>query len=93
MKKSVWAKFVYTDSNGRCYQACYYNLDVIITVDYCVKSLRSNQFRIWTSSILKEYMKKGFAMNDELLKIMVEEFILMNCWSVFVILENTYVYG
>lgn len=46
----------------------YYNLDVIISVGYRVKSLRGTQFRIWASSILKEYMKKGFALDDERLK-------------------------
>lgn len=46
----------------------YYNLDVIISVGYRVKSLRGTQFRIWASSILKEYMRKGFALDDERLK-------------------------
>ena len=46
----------------------YYNLDVIISVGYRVKSLRGTQFRIWASSILKEYMKKGFALDDDRLK-------------------------
>lgn len=46
----------------------YYNLDVIISVGYRVKYLRGTQFRIWASSILKEYMKKGFALDDERLK-------------------------
>lgn len=46
----------------------YYTLDVIISVGYRVKSLRGTQFRIWASSILKEYMKKGFALDDERLK-------------------------
>lgn len=46
----------------------YYNLDVIISVGYRVKSLRGTQLRIWASSILKEYMKKGFALDDERLK-------------------------
>ena len=46
----------------------YYSLDVIISVGYRVKSLRGTQFRIWANSILKEYMIKGFAMNDDLLK-------------------------
>jgi len=64
----VWAKYAYTASDGKSYQVDYYNLDVIISVGYRVKSLRGTQFRIWASSILKEYMKKGFAMNDELLK-------------------------
>ncbi len=67
-KNSVWAKFAYTASDGKSYQLDYYNLDVIISVGYRVKSLRGTQFRIWASSILKEYMKKGFAMNDDLIK-------------------------
>ena len=46
----------------------YYNLDVIISVGYRVKSLRGTQFRIWANHILREYLIKGFSMNDELLK-------------------------
>lgn len=46
----------------------HYNLDVIISVGYRVKSLRGTQFRIWATQVLKEYMKKGFAINDDLLK-------------------------
>ncbi len=46
----------------------YYNLDVIISVGYRVKSLRGTQFRIWANSVLKEYIKKGFALDDERLK-------------------------
>ncbi|AKL96129.1 hypothetical protein CACET_c26840 [Clostridium aceticum] len=67
-KSSVWAKFAYTASDGKDYQVDHYNLDVIISVGYRVKSLRGTQFRIWASNVLKEYMKKGFAMNDDLLK-------------------------
>jgi hypothetical protein len=67
-KSSVWAKFAYTASDGKDYQVDYYNLDVIISVGYRVKSLRGTQFRIWASNVLKEYMKKGFAMNEDLLK-------------------------
>jgi len=46
----------------------YYNLDVIISVGYRVKSKRGTQFRIWATGILKEYMRKGFALDDERLK-------------------------
>src|SRR5574344_2065536 len=46
----------------------YYNLDVIISVGYRVKSQRGVQFRIWATNILKEYIKKGFAMDDDRLK-------------------------
>ena len=46
----------------------YYNLDMIISVGYRVRSQRGVQFRIWASGILKEYMRKGFAMDDQRLK-------------------------
>ena len=46
----------------------YYNLDMIISVGYRVRSQRGVQFRIWASRILKEYMRKGFAMDDQRLK-------------------------
>lgn len=46
----------------------FYSLDVIISVGYRVKSLRGTQFRIWANGILKEYLKKGFAMDDDRLK-------------------------
>ena len=49
-------------------EICYYNLDVIISVGYRVKSKRGTQFRIWATNILKEYMCKGFALDDERLK-------------------------
>ena len=64
-KESVWAKFAYTASDGKVYDVDYYNLDVIISVGYRVKSQRGVQFRIWATGILKEYMRKGFALDDE----------------------------
>ncbi len=67
-KNSVWAKFAYTASDGKIYNVDYYNLDVIISVGYRVKSHRGTQFRIWAMGILKEYMRKGFALDDERLK-------------------------
>ena len=68
VKESVWAKFAYIASDDKVYQVDYYNLDVIISVGYRVKSYRGTQFRIWATGILKEYMKKGFALDDERLK-------------------------
>ena len=68
LKETVWAKFAYTASDGKTYQVDFYNLDVIISVGYRVKSFRGTQFRIWAASILKEYMKKGFALDDDRLK-------------------------
>ena len=68
VKEAVWAKFAYTASDEKVYQVDYYNLDVIISVGYRVKSFRGTQFRIWATNILKEYMKKGFVLDDDRLK-------------------------
>ena len=68
MRNSVVAKFATTAGDGKTYQVDYYNLDVIISVGYRVKSLRGTQFRIWANSVLKEYMKKGFVLDDDRLK-------------------------
>lgn len=70
-KNSVLAKFAYTATDGKKYNVDCYNLDVIISVDYRVKSHRGTQFRIWTMGILKEYMKKWFALDDDRLKFSV----------------------
>lgn len=65
---SVVANFATTAADGKTYQVDYYNLDAIISVGYRVKSLRGTQFRIWALQILKEYLQKGFALDDERLK-------------------------
>lgn len=65
---SVVAKFATTAADGKTYQVEYFNLDVIISVGYRVKSIRGTQFRIWATQRLKEYMIKGFTMDDERLK-------------------------
>ena len=67
-ENSVIKDFLITADDGKNYNTKHYNLDVIISVGYRVKSLRGTQFRIWATQILHEYIKKGFAMNDELLK-------------------------
>ncbi len=67
-KNSVVANFATTAADGKNYNVDYYNLDVIISVGYRVKSQRGVQFRIWATNILKEYMRKGFALDDERLK-------------------------
>ena len=68
VKDSVVAKFATTASDGKTYQVEYYNLDVIISVGYRVKSKRGVQFRIWATNLIKEYMKKGFVLDDDRLK-------------------------
>ena len=65
---SVVAFFATTAEDGKTYQVAYYNLDVIISVGYRVKSLRGTQFRKWALKILKEYLIKGFALDDDRLK-------------------------
>ena len=67
-ENSVVKDFLTTAADGKPYNTHYYNLDVIISVGYRVKSLRGTQFRIWANGILKEYLVKGFSMNDDLLK-------------------------
>ena len=66
VKASVWAKFAYTASDGKIYQVDYYNLDVIISVGYRVKSHRGTQFRQWANKVLKEYLLKGYSINQRL---------------------------
>ena len=68
VKDSVVAKYATTASDGKTYQVEYYNLDVIISVGYRVKSKRGVQFRIWATNLIKEYMKKGFVLDDDRLK-------------------------
>ncbi|MBC5643995.1 RhuM family protein [Parabacteroides segnis] len=65
-KDSVVAKIATTGSDNKIYQVDYYNLDVIISVGYRVKSQRGTQFRIWANQILKEYLLKGYTINQRI---------------------------
>ncbi len=67
-RDSVVAKFATTAADGKRYQVDFYNLDMIISVGYRVKSLIATRFRIWATERLKEYIVKGFTMDDERLK-------------------------
>jgi len=62
---SVIRKFRITAEDGKSYETNHYNLDVIISVGYRVKSHRGTQFRIWATQRLREYIIKGFALDDE----------------------------
>lgn len=64
-RNSVVAKNATTASDGKIYQVEYFNLDVIISVGYRVKSQRGTQFRIWANKILKDYLIKGYAINQQ----------------------------
>ena len=68
VRDSVVAECATTAADGKIYQVEFYNLDVIISVGYRVKSRRGTQFRIWATQRLREYIVKGFAMDDERLK-------------------------
>lgn len=68
-KESVWAKFAYTASDGKTYQVDYYNLDVIISVGYRVKSHRGTQFRQWANKVLKDYLLRGYLVNQRMEQI------------------------
>jgi hypothetical protein len=68
VETSVVRNFRTTASDGKAYDVRYYNLDVIISVGYRVKSHQGTQFRIWATQRLKEYIVKGFALNDERFK-------------------------
>ena len=61
---SVVAKFATTGSDGKVYQVEHYNLDLIISIGYRIKSSRGVQFRRWASTILKEYLIKGYAIKQ-----------------------------
>jgi hypothetical protein len=68
VRKRVVANYATTAADGKTYQVEFFNLDVIISVGYRVKSQRGTQFRIWATQRLREYIVKGFAMDDERLK-------------------------
>ncbi|MDB1066111.1 MULTISPECIES: virulence RhuM family protein [Bacteroidaceae] len=65
---SVISKMETTAADGKNYTTTYYSLDAIIAVGYRVSSLKATRFRQWATKILNEYIKKGFAMDDERLK-------------------------
>ena len=69
IRSSVVKDYLTTASDGKSYKISFYNLDVIISVGYRVKSKRGTQFRIWANLILREYLLKGYAINHRIDKI------------------------
>lgn len=65
---SVCANFAHTANDGKTYNTNFYNLDAIISVGYRVNSAKATQFRIWATKTLKEFIQKGFVLDDERLK-------------------------
>lgn len=64
----VISKMEITDRDGKIYSANFYNLDTIIAVGYRVNSKEATQFRIWATKVLREYIIKDFALNDDMLE-------------------------
>ena len=63
-ESSVGKESLLTASDGKRYKTKFYNLDVIISVGYRVKSIRGTQFRIWANKVLKDYLLKGYAVSQ-----------------------------
>ncbi|MDR0306010.1 MAG: virulence RhuM family protein [Chitinispirillales bacterium] len=84
---SVCKKFLLTAADGKNYNTQLYNLDAIISVGYRVNSLKATAFRIWATKILKEFITKGFVLDDERLKqgqprgLPVKRYVKVAHWS------------
>jgi Virulence protein len=65
-KKSVYAKFAYTASDQKKYNVAFYNLDVVISVGYRVKSIQGTRFRQWATKVLREHLLRGYTLNKRL---------------------------
>ncbi|WP_163469938.1 virulence RhuM family protein [Fusobacterium sp. IOR10] len=87
-ESAVVRKFRTTAKDDKNYNTNYYNLDVIISVGYRVKSKRGTQFRIWAMNILKEYLIKGYVINEKKLK--AENIKLIELQKTLKILKRTF---
>ena len=70
----VVAKFATIALDGKSYQVEYYNIEMITSVGYRVKSQRGTQFRIWANKVLKDYLIKGYAINQQAKAVQLEDF-------------------
>ncbi|SPD73430.1 Death-on-curing family protein [uncultured Desulfobacterium sp.] len=84
---SVCAKFAHTAADGKTYQVQSYNLDVIISVGYRVKSKRGTQFRIWATNVLRDHLVRGFTLNEK--RLLEQEQKLADLRSTVGLLEQT----
>lgn len=78
-KESVWAKFARTGQDGKQYYVDFYNLDVILSVGYRVKSKNGVAFRKWANKVLREYLLKGYVLNRERTIITKENYLCLLC--------------
>ena len=76
-KNSVWAKFARTGSDGKTYYVDYYNLDVIISVGYRVKSRNGIIFRKWATNVLREYLLKGYIIDTDRTLVTNENYVAL----------------
>jgi prophage maintenance system killer protein len=76
-QRTVVAKFATTAKDGKSYETEHYNLDLIISVGYRVKSKRGTQFRIWANKVLKDFLVKGYALNEKKLKEAQKQFLAL----------------
>ena len=74
-ENSVCAFFAHTANDGKSYNVKYYNLDVIISVGYRVKSKRGILFRKWATNVLKEYLLRGYTINENRVIVSNENYI------------------
>lgn len=74
-ENSVYRNFRYTASDGKTYNTKHYNLDVIISVGYRIKSQRGIEFRKWATSILKQYLLNGYAINETRVRAILDEYV------------------
>ncbi len=77
-KNSVVKEYLTTAADGKCYKTKWFNLDVIISVGYRIKSIQGTRFRQWALNILKEYMLKGYAVNQRMLAPQTQQKLIEN---------------
>jgi len=75
-KDAVCANFAHTAEDGKVYDVKYYNLDVIISIGYRVKSKQGTQFRIWATNVLKQHLLKGYTLDQKRLDVLEEKQLL-----------------
>lgn len=72
-RDSVVKEYLTTASDGKCYKTKWFNLDVIISVGYRIKSIQGTRFRQWALNVLKDYMLKGYAVNQRILAPQIQQ--------------------
>lgn len=77
-KNSVVKEYLTTASDGKSYKTKWFNLDVIISVGYRIKSIQGTRFRQWANQVLKEYMLKGYVVNPRMLTLQTQQKLIEN---------------